>query len=126
MQLKGHILFRGTVTPEGVHWNLLQDGVRLAFPCNAVSEPTLLVVHRWKPAIRSPPLQEHDIVVSDVIEFSKGGQETFEFKADVNLTFTHNAPDLLGYELVVFKLLNNDSIEWEEIAVIDNFHANSG
>ena len=93
----------------------------MTFPCDVVSEPTLIAVHRWKLAVRSPQLQEHEAVVSHVIEISSSNQEALEFKGDVKLFLTHSAADLHGYELVLFKLIDNESNAWEEVAGTEDF-----
>ena len=83
------IIFRGTFTSEDVHWNIKLGAVHLAFPRDAVSEPTLITVYRWKPTILSQPLQEHEALVSNVIEISSNSREAFKFEAEVKMSFTH-------------------------------------
>ena len=83
------IIFRGTITSEDVHWNIKLGAVHLAFPRDAVSEPTLITVYRWKPTILSQPLQEHEALVSNVIEISSNSREAFKFEAEVKMSFTH-------------------------------------
>ena len=84
------IIFRGTLTSEDAHWNIKRLGaVHLAFPRDAVSEPTLITVYRWKPTILSQPLQEHEALVSNVIEISSNSREAFKFEAEVKMSFTH-------------------------------------
>ena len=98
----------------------------MTFPRDAISEPTLIVVHRWKSRACSPQLQDNEAVVSNVIEFSTGSDEALEFKADVKLVLSHSAPNLHGYELVVFKLTDRETNEWENVAGIENFWSLSG
>ena len=83
------IILRGTLTSEDVHWNIKLGAVHLAFPRDAVSEPTLITVHRWKPTVLSPPLQEHEALVSNMIEISSNSREAFKFEAEVKMSFTH-------------------------------------
>ena len=83
------IIFRGTFTSEDVHWNIKLGAVHLAFPRDAVSEPTLITVYRWKPTILSQPLQEHEALVSNLIEISSNSREAFKFEAEVKMSFTH-------------------------------------
>ena len=83
------IIFRGTLTNEDVHWNIQLGAVHLAFPRDAVSEPTLITVHRWKPTVLSPPLQEHKALVSNMIEISSNSWEAFKFEAEVKMSFTY-------------------------------------
>ena len=83
------IILRGTLTSEDVHWNIKLGAVHLAFPRDAVSEPTLITVHRWKPTILFRPLQEHKALVSNVIKISSNSREAFKFEAEVKMSFTH-------------------------------------
>ena len=107
--------FRGTITREGTHWALKRWSVHVFFSPNAVSEPTSIVAHRWKCSACSPPLQEHESVVSYVIEISTATGDELEFDAKVKLVLSHSAPDLQGYELVIKKLIDWESNEWEEV-----------
>ena len=120
------IIFRGTLTNEDVHWNIQLGAVHLAFPRDAVSEPTLITVHRWKPTVLSPPLQEHEALVSNVIEISSNSQEAFKFEAEVKMSFTHSSPGLHGYELVLYKGLDNETDAWEEVTDLEDFKIISG
>ena len=67
--------YRGIVTSEGTQWDLKLGAVHLMFPSGAVSEPTSIVVHRWKCSACSPQLQEDEAVVSRVIEISTNNYE---------------------------------------------------
>ncbi|XP_078383042.1 uncharacterized protein LOC144665649 isoform X2 [Oculina patagonica] len=116
-------IHEGTVTSEGVHWDLKEGAVHMTFPRDAVSEPTLIMVHKWKSRACSPQLQEHEAVVSNVIEISTGSDEALEFNADVKLVLSHSAPNLHGYELVVFKLADKEENEWQEVDGIENFRS---
>ena len=103
------------LTSEGTYWVLKRWGARILFPPDAVSEPTPIVVRRWRYSARSPPLQEHESVVSNVLEISTITGDELEFNADVNLVLSHSAPGLQGYELVIKRLINWESNEWEEM-----------
>ena len=120
------IIFRGTLTNEDVHWNIELGTVHLAFPCSAVSEPTLITVHRWKPTVLSPPLQEHEALVSNVIEISSNSRGAFKFEAEVKMSFTHSSPGLHGYELVLYKRIDNETGTWEEVTDVEDFKTISG
>ena len=120
------IIFRGTLTSEDVHWNIKLGAVHLAFPRDAVSEPTLITVHRWKPTVLSPPLQEHEALVSNVIEISSNSREAFKFEAEVKMSFTHSSPGLHGYELVLYKRIDNETGAWEEVTDVEDFKTISG
>ena len=86
----------------------------------------MIEVYRWKPAACSPQLQEHEAVVSNVIEISTSSDETLEFKAEVKLTLSHSAAALHGYELVLFKLTNKETNEWKDVSGTENFQSLSG
>ena len=120
------IICRGTLTSEDVHWNIKLGAVHLAFPRDAVSEPTLITVHRWKPTVLSPPLQEHEALVSNVIEISSNSREAFKFEAEVKMSFTHSSPGLHGYELVLYKRNDNETGAWEEVTDVEDFKTISG
>ena len=98
----------------------------MTFPRDAVSEPTVIEVHRWKSTACSPQLQEHEAVVSNVIEISTSSDEALEFKGEVKLTLSHSAADLHGYELLVLKLTNKETNEWEDVGGTEDFPNLSG
>ena len=109
--------FRGRVTSNGFHLDLSLGAIHLTFPPDAVSEPTDIMIYRWKYGARLPQLKEHEAVVSDVIEISAatdvGG---LTFNSEVKLVLSHSAVDLEGYERVVIRLADTEKNEWEEIA----------
>ena len=74
-----------------------------------------MVVHWWKCSARSPPLKEHESVVSNVLEISTITGDQLEFDPEAKLVLSHSAPGLQGYELVIKKLINQESNEWEEV-----------
>ena len=103
------------VTSEGTSRAFKQWGVQLMFPPDTVSEHTSIVVHRWKYSVRSPPLQEHETITSNVIElYSLNGQE-LKFNTKVKLSLSHCATDLQGYELVMKKLIDKETNYWEDV-----------
>ncbi|XP_068705818.1 uncharacterized protein [Montipora foliosa] len=115
-------IYEGTVTSEGIHLDLKLGAVHITFPPDAMSEPTPIMVHRWKCNALSPPLAEHEAVVSNVIEISTntdGG--AFEFNNEVKLVLSHSAPDLKGYELVIKSLIDAETNEWEEVDGSEDF-----
>ena len=107
--------FRGAVTSEGTHWDLTLGAVHLTFPPGAVTQPTSIVVHKWKSSVCSPHLQEHDAVVSNVMEISTSTNEALKFNNGVKLVLSHSAPDLQGYELVMKRLISKATNEWKEV-----------
>ena len=80
------------MSSEGTRWALKLGAVHLIFHPNAVSEPTSIVVYRWKSSVCSPPLQEHEAIVSNVIELSSldgiftPGKEFFKLLFGVKIT----------------------------------------
>ena len=85
--------------------------VHLMFPPDAVS--TSIVLHRWK--YRSPPLQEHEAITSNVIELSPRDGQGLKFNTKVKLSLSHSATNLLGYELVIKKLVDKEMNDWIEV-----------
>ena len=87
----------------------------MRFPSNAVSEPTPIIVQRWKNSVRSPPLQEHEAITSNVIELSPMARQGLNFNTKVKLSLSHSATELRGYELVIKKLIDKETNIWEEV-----------
>mgnify|MGYP006973393700 FL=1 len=85
------------------------------------------MVHRWKYGACLPTLGEHEAVVSNVIEISTNKEiKALEFEDEVKLALSHSAPDLEGYELVVKKLLDAETNEWDEVDGCENIRGISG
>ena len=114
------------MTSEGTYWPLKQEAVHLMFPANAVSEPTTIVVHKWKCSACSPPLQDHEAIVSNVIEISTINGEALEFNAEVKLFLSHSAPDLKGYEMVLKRQIDKECNEWEDVDGTQDLRSLSG
>ena len=106
---------RRIVTSKGTDWANKKLGVHLMFPPDAVSEPTPLMVHRWKNSVCSPPLQEHEAITSDVIELYSKNSKSLKFNTKVKLSLSHSATNLRGYELVIKKLVDKETNNWEEV-----------
>ena len=106
---------RGAVTSEGTHLSFKHGAVHLMFPPDAVSEPTPILVHRWKYSVCSPPLQEHEAITSNVIELSSMDSKSLKFNTKVKLWLSHSATNLRGYELVIKKLVDKEMNKWEEV-----------
>ena len=109
------VFFRETVTNKGSHWEPTKVAAHVIFPPDAVSEDRLMTLHRWKPSVCSPPLQENEAIVSDVVELSTEISEGFLFNKEVTLAISHSAADLKGYEVVVKQLIDRDSNEWVDV-----------
>ncbi|XP_068753648.1 uncharacterized protein [Montipora capricornis] len=124
---KRRIIYEGTVTSEGICLHLKLGAVHLTFPPDAMSEPTPIIVHRWKREARSPPLGEHEAVVSNVIEiYTNTDAEAFEFNNEVRLALSHSGPNLKGYELVIKRLVDAETNEWEDVDGSEDFQCPSG
>ena len=117
---------REIVSSEGTCWALKLGAVHLIFHPNAVSEPSSIVVYRWKSNVCSPPLQEHEAIVSNVIELSSHDGQRLQFNAMVTLSLSHSAPDLLGYEVVIKKQINQETNEWEGVSGIKDLRCRQG
>ena len=104
------------MTSEGTRLALKTGAVHLIFHPNAVSEPTSIVVYRWKSSVCSPPLQEHEAIVSNVIELSSHDGQRLQFNAMVTLSLSHSAPELRGYEVVIKRQINKETNEWEDVS----------
>ncbi|XP_068705854.1 uncharacterized protein [Montipora foliosa] len=115
-------IYEGTVANEGIYLDLKLGAVHLTFPPDAVSEPTPIMVHRWKCNALSPPLAEHEAVVSNVIGiYANTDAVAFEFNNEVKLVLSHSAPDLKGYELVIKRLVDAETNEWEDVDGSEDF-----
>ena len=98
----------------------------MIFPPDAVSEPKPIVVHRWKYSACSPPLQEHEAITSNVIELSSISGQAPKFNTKVKLSLSHSAPDLLGYELVIKRLIDKANNKWEDLDGTRNVQCRQG
>ena len=112
------------MTSNGIHLDLEVGDV--FFPPFSVSTPTSIVVYRWKRRFRSSPLQEHEEVVSSVIEIATNSGQALKFKKSVQVFLCHSAPDLAGYETVVKKLVDTKNNVWEDVDVTKDLQYQSG
>ena len=103
------------VTSGGTSWAFKPWTVHLMLPPDAVSERTTIVVCRRKYGVRSPPLQEHEAITSNVIELSSLNGQELKFNTKVKLSLSHSATDLQGYELVMKKLIDKETNYWEDV-----------
>ena len=117
---------REIVSSESTCWVFKQEAVHLIFPPNAVSERTSIVVYRWKSSVCSPPLQEHEALVSNVIELSSLDGQRLQFNAMVTLSLSHSAPDLRGYEVVIKRQINKETNEWEDVSGTKDLRCRQG
>ncbi|XP_074618412.1 uncharacterized protein LOC141877364 isoform X3 [Acropora palmata] len=114
-------IFEGTVTSEGFHLDLNAGAIHLTFPPDTVAEPTDIMVYKWKYGACLPQLTENEAVVSNVIEISAvsevGG---LKFNSEVKVVLSHSAAGLEGYEVVLKRLTDKETNEWEETAGCDD------
>ena len=114
------------MTSEGTRLALKTGAVHLIFHPNAVSEPTSIVVYKWKSSVCSPPLQEHEAIVSNVIELSSHDGQRLKFNTMVTLSLSHSAPDLRGYEVVIKRQINMETNEWEDVSGTKDLRCRQG
>ena len=114
------------MTSVGTRLALKTGTVHLIFHRNAVPEPTSIVVYRWKSSVCSPPLQEHEAIVSNVIELSSHDGQRLKFSAMVTLSLSHSAPDLRGYEVVIKRQINKENNEWEDVSGTKDLRCRQG
>ena len=114
------------MSSEGTRWALNLGAVRLIFHPNAVSEPTSIVVYRWKSSVCSPPLQEHEAIISNIIELSSYDGQRPIFSALMTLSLSHSAPDLRGYEVVIKRQINKETNEWEDVSGTKDLRCRQG
>ena len=103
------------LTSEGTSWAFNELAVHLFFPLDTVSERTSIVVRRWKNSVRSPSLQEHEAITSNVIELSSLNGQELKFNNKVKLSLSHSATGLQGYEIVIKTLVDKETNTWKDV-----------
>ena len=115
------------MTSEGLHLDLNEGAIHVTFPPDTVAEPTDIMVYRWKYGFCLPQLEEHEAIVSNVIEISADTEvEGLTFKNEVKLVLSHSAAELEGYELVMKRLTDTEKNEWQEISGCEDIRQVSG
>ena len=115
------------MTSQGIHLDLFVGTIHLTFPPDTVTEPTRIMVYKWKYGACLPHLTEHEAVVSNVIEISATTEVgASKFNGEVKLVLSHSAADLEGYELVIKVLTDVETNEWEEIPGCEDIRQVSG
>ena len=115
------------MTREGIHLDLNVGAIHLTFPPDTVAEPTRITVYRWRYGACLPDLSEHEAVVSNVIEVSAAKDVgVSKFNGEVKLVLSHSAAHLEGYELIMKRLSNVESNEWEDIPGCEDIRQVSG
>ena len=98
----------------------------MIFPPDAVSEDRLMALYRWNSSACSPPLQENEAIVSDVVELSPGISDKLTFNKEVTLAISHSACDLKGYEVILKTLIDKDTNKWVDVDKTVDFRSLSG
>ena len=113
------------MTSEGLHLDLNEGAIHVTFSPDTVAEPTDIMVFRWTYGICLPQLEEHEAIVSNVIEISAetevGG---LTFNSEVKLVLSHSAAELEGYELVMKRLTDtekNECKKYLDVRIFDKF-----
>ena len=96
------------------------------FPPNAVSEPTPIMVQRWKCSVSSPPLEENEAITSNFIKLSSMGSQDVKFNTKVKLSLSHSTTNLRGYELVIKQLTDKETNKWEDLDGTKNVRSLEG
>lgn len=107
-------LNRDTVKKEGSSWFDNEAGVWVNFSSKAVSDPRLITCSMWKSGVVSPPLEENEALVSNVIELACDEPDGINFSG-VTVALSHSATDLGGYELAMKELMDSDNKTWKDL-----------
>ena len=105
---------RDIVTEKGSSWILKTSGICIEFSPNAVQTPTMMTSSLWRPGIVSPPLEDDETLVSNVIQLACDDPVDIEF-SKVTVTLSHSATDLRGYELVVKERIDSEENIWKDL-----------
>ncbi|KAJ7375534.1 hypothetical protein OS493_040553, partial [Desmophyllum pertusum] len=108
------IIFADIVTEESSSWILKETGVCITFSPKAVPDPRLVTASLWRPSTVSPPLEENEMLVSNVIELACDDLVGITFSG-VTVTLSHSATDLGGYELMMKELTNAEDNVWKDL-----------
>jgi len=108
------IIFADLVTKEGASWILRETGICIKFTPNAVQAPIMVTSSLWCPGTVSPPLEEGETLVSNIIELACDYPADIEF-SKVTVTLSHSATELRGYELVLKEQTDSDDNVWKDL-----------
>ena len=106
--------YRDAVTEEGFAWILKETGVFVKFLSKAVPDPRLVVCFLWSADHVSFPLQENELLVSNVIELACDDSDGISFSC-ISVALSHSATDLRGYELVIKELVDSGKSLWKDL-----------
>ena len=89
----------------------------------------LIACSVWNPRTLSPPLDNNEALVSNVVELSHDGPPELEFSGDaqgsVTVALKHSASNFRGYEVVIKQLVDPENNEWIDL-VTNTFLHTSG
>lgn len=105
---------RDLVTEEGCSWILKESGICINFSPNAVQTPVIVTSSLWRPGTASPPLEDGETLVSNIIELACNDRVNIEF-SKVTVTLSHSATELRGYELVLKEQIDSKKNTWKDL-----------
>ena len=108
---------RDLVSKEGASWILKETGICIKFSPNAIPVPTMVTSSLWRPGTVSPPLEDDETLVSNIIELSCDDPDSIEF-SKVTVTLSHSATDLRGYELVLKERTDSEDNIWKDLETL--------
>ncbi|XP_022790067.1 uncharacterized protein LOC111329602 [Stylophora pistillata] len=106
---------RCKIGDQGTTWSLkdIEAGACLTFTRDAVSTPLLFDCRLYIPTVSFPPLNKDEKLVSSVIELTCDEQPGIHFsgegKGEVVIAFSHSAPKLEGYEVVIREVVSTEN-----------------
>lgn len=95
-------------------WFDNEAGVWIKFSSKAVSDPRLITCSMWNSGVFSPPLEENEALVSNVIELACDEPDGINFSG-VTVALSHSATDVGGYELVMKELVDPENKTWKDL-----------
>ena len=104
--------YRELVSEEGFTWILREEGVFIKFLPKAVPDPRLVTCSLWKPGKVSPPLEDNESLVSNVIELDCDDPDGVAYSS-IEVALTHSAKCLRGYEVVMKEMI--DTERWRDL-----------
>ena len=106
--------YRDLVPEEGFTWILKETGVLIKFFPKAVPDPRLVTCLLWKAGIVSPPLENNESLVSNVIELDCDDPHDVVFSS-IEVALSHSAICLRGYELVLKEMADSKGLHWKDL-----------
>ena len=106
--------YRDLVSEEGSLWTLKKTGVFINFFRGAVPDPRLVTCLLWKPGTGSPPPDDNESLVSNVIELHCDDPHNVVYSS-IEVALSHSAFCLRGYELVLKEMADSESSPWTDL-----------